>query len=148
LPQQLVEPLAIDELHGVVGGAADLADVEDRHDVGVVQTRRRPRLTQEPLQRSCPARRADRQHLQGHPFVQRQVYRLVDHPHPAAGDLPLQAIAAERLAGGQPRAGQALDQQQRREQLADALGQFRVAPGIVLDVRQMALTGARRELFR
>ena len=54
-PPQLVddqvEPLALDELHGVVADVAVLADLEDRHDVGVVELRRRPRLAAEAGQR-------------------------------------------------------------------------------------------------
>ena len=53
-PAQLVddrvEPLALDELHGVEADLAVLADLEDRHDVGVVQPGRGPRLAAEPLQ--------------------------------------------------------------------------------------------------
>ena len=54
-PPQLVddqvEPLALDELHGIVADLAVLADLEDRHDVGVVELRRRPRLAAEAGQR-------------------------------------------------------------------------------------------------
>jgi hypothetical protein len=46
-----VQPLALDELHGVVADIAVLANLEDRHDVGVVELRRRPRLAAEPGQR-------------------------------------------------------------------------------------------------
>ena len=43
-----IEPLALDELHDVEMRSLVLADAEDRHDVGVVQPRRRPRLALEP----------------------------------------------------------------------------------------------------
>ena len=53
-----VEALAVDQLHGVVEVLAVLADVEDRHDVGVVQPRRRPRLALEAdLRRAVAAAR-------------------------------------------------------------------------------------------
>ncbi len=50
LGQHLVEPLALDELHDVVVQPVLLADAVDRHDVGVVQPRRRLRLALEPPQ--------------------------------------------------------------------------------------------------
>ena len=48
--QDLVEPAPVNELHGVIGQARRLADVEDRHDVRVVQPRRGLRLAQEALE--------------------------------------------------------------------------------------------------
>ena len=48
LLEHLVQPEPEDELHDVVGRALVLAHAEDRHDVGVVQLRRRPRLALEP----------------------------------------------------------------------------------------------------
>ena len=54
-PPQLVDDrvqaLPLDELHRVVLDVALLADLEDRHDVGVVQPRRGAGLAAEPLQR-------------------------------------------------------------------------------------------------
>src|SRR5437764_1328419 len=41
LVNDLVEPLALDQLHRVEGGLALPPDLEDRHDVGVVHPRRR-----------------------------------------------------------------------------------------------------------
>jgi hypothetical protein len=98
--QHLVQAAAVDELHGVVGGALDLADVEDRHQVGVVQAGGGAGLAQEALQPGGLLRATHRQHLQGHPFVQGQVDRLVDDTHAAAADLADDAVAAEGLAGG------------------------------------------------
>ena len=48
LVQHRVEALALDELHDVEVRALVLADAEDRHDVGVVQPRRRAGLALEP----------------------------------------------------------------------------------------------------
>ena len=78
LAQDVVQALALDELHGVVVQALVLADAEDRHDVGVVQPGRGPGLAPEPLQpgRSRPA--MEGQHLQGHVPAQRFLDRLVD----------------------------------------------------------------------
>ena len=55
LVDDLVEPLALDQLHGVEGDIAVPPDLEDRHDVGVVQPRRRLRLAAEALQRLAVA---------------------------------------------------------------------------------------------
>ena len=60
-PPQLVddpvEALARDELHRIVEDLARLAHLEDRHDVGVMQPGRRPRLAMEPFhQRAVPCR--------------------------------------------------------------------------------------------
>jgi len=47
LLEHFIQPLPLDELHGVVVDAVVLADAVDRHDVRVVQPRRRPRLALE-----------------------------------------------------------------------------------------------------
>jgi hypothetical protein len=44
-----VEPLAVDELHGIVADFAILAHLVNRHDVGVVQPGRGAGLAAEPL---------------------------------------------------------------------------------------------------
>ena len=49
LGDDCVEPLALDELHGVEADIPVLAHLEDRHDVGVVQPGRGPGLAAEPL---------------------------------------------------------------------------------------------------
>ena len=46
----LVEAVPGDVLHGVVANAVVLAVVEDRHDVGVVQSGRRAGLAEEPAE--------------------------------------------------------------------------------------------------
>jgi hypothetical protein len=66
---QLSQRLAIDELHGVVVDAAFLPHRVDRHDVLVMQTRRRQRLVLEPLQVVWVHRRRERQHFQCHPSI-------------------------------------------------------------------------------
>ena len=44
-----IEPQAIDELHGIEADIPVLADLMDRHDVGVVQPGRGAGLAAEPL---------------------------------------------------------------------------------------------------
>ena len=49
LIDDLVEPLALDQLHGVEGKVALPPHLEDRNDIGVVQPRRGPGLAAESL---------------------------------------------------------------------------------------------------
>jgi len=60
-----VEALALDELHGVVEDAVLFADTEDRHDVRVVQPRRRPGLALEALPLRRVQQRMAGQDLEG-----------------------------------------------------------------------------------
>ena len=155
LGDDLVEPLALDELHGVEADVAVLADLEDRHDVGVVQPRRGLRLAAEPLQghRGRPTT-WPRQDLQRHAAAQRDLLGLVDDPHAAPADLaedPVVADLPEARDGGRRRpdrlvAGVALgllDLDQGREQLADLVGQLRVGGR-----RTPASSAARRGGYR
>ena len=93
--------LAFDELHGVVMDATLAADRVHRHDVGVMQLRRRLRFVFETLQLLGVERRCERQHLECHAPAQRHLHRLVHHAHAAAADLAQDAKIAERL-GRQP----------------------------------------------
>src|SRR5262249_33726172 len=63
LVDNLVERLALDELHGVEGDAALLPDLENRHDVGVVQSRRSLRLATETLESPAVAHHVAGQNL-------------------------------------------------------------------------------------
>ena len=99
-PDHVGQRAAVDELHGVEVDAALAADGEDRHDVGVVQARRRPRLVLEALQVARVHRRRERQHLQRHPPIQRDLLRLVDDAHAAPADLADDAEVAEDARRG------------------------------------------------
>jgi hypothetical protein len=83
LVQDHVQPQALDELHDAVVQAVLLADAEDRHDVGVVQLRRRPRLTLEAAQLPRVEQSVGRQHLDGHVPAEGALLRLVDDAHAA-----------------------------------------------------------------
>jgi len=158
-PPQLVDhrvqPLARDELHRIVPQIAVLADLEDRHDVGVVQLRRRARLAAEPLHRRAVPRPLRRQDLERHPAAERDLLGLVDHSHTASPHLAEDPIVAHLL--GQPGRGRRhrvfveevlrlLNPDQRREQLADLVGQLRVAFGVFLQRRPLSAPEPRREL--
>jgi hypothetical protein len=62
------------------------ADREDRHNVGVVQLRRRLGFGLEPVQLVRVQRRGEGQDFQGHPAVERDLLGLVDDPHAAPAD--------------------------------------------------------------
>ena len=66
LVQDAIQALAPDELHGEVVHALVLADAEDRHDVGMVQPRRRPRLAAESLEVGRGHEPGRRQDLERH----------------------------------------------------------------------------------
>ena len=106
-PPQLVddqvEPLALDELHGIVADLAVLADLEDRHDVGVVELRRRPRLAAEAGQRLEVLRDLPGQDLQGHAAAEGDLLGLVDHAHAAPADLAEDPVVAHLAQGRQGR---------------------------------------------
>ena len=71
----LGQAAALDELHGEVRPAVELADVVDLHDVGVPQAGHRLRLAPEPLPLARAGEGAGQQHLQGDGAVEPQVPR-------------------------------------------------------------------------
>ena len=147
-----VQPAPLDPLHGVVAQAADLADVEDRHDVRVVQPGGRPGLVQEPPPRRGVGRRVGAQHLQRHRPVEPDVHRLVDRPHAAAAQLAHDPVAGDPLARLQPSARprprpspepaadpahQPVDQLQALQGRAQVVPQVGVARGELLEVGRL-----------
>ena len=76
---------------------AVLADAEDRHDVGVVQSRRGPRFPLEPLLLLRVRQHLLWQHLQRHMPPQGHLLGLVDDAHAAATDLPDDPVVAQLL---------------------------------------------------
>ncbi len=134
--QHLVEPLALDELHGVVVDAAALADAEDGHDVGVVQPPGRLGLAAEAGQVRRVQERRGRQHLESNVPAERFLLRLVNDAHAAPAHLTQDAVVAEALqvgegeyrrplevVGGVGGWLQFLDLHQRRKQIADVGGE-------------------------
>ncbi len=91
----------LDELHREVLLALVLADLVDRHDVGMVEVGRRLGLGAEPLDVAARGEAAGEDHLERDDPVERRLPRLVDDPHPAPGDLLQQLVVAEVADGRQ-----------------------------------------------
>ena len=85
------ERLALDVRHDVEDGAVGLATVVQRQDRGMLELRRHLDLAQEPLGAER-GREIGAQHLDGDLPVVLQVLREIDRPHPAASQLPLEAV--------------------------------------------------------
>ena len=100
-----------------------LAEPEDRDDIGVVQSRRRPRLALEALKLLGVANQLPRQDLEGDMTAQRDLLGLVDNPHPAVPDLADDPEVAQLLEPGC---------RDRRAVLGDPRHQRLVANGDVL----------------
>jgi hypothetical protein len=145
----LVEPLALDELHGVKGDLGLLPDLEDRHDVRVVQPRSRLRLATETFQGFDIARHVPGQDLQSNSAAQRDLLGLVYYPHAAMTDFAHDPIIAQLVQSRDGRVrlpervipGGSLDLfdlDQGREHLADFIGHFRQTVDIFFQSRALA----------
>jgi hypothetical protein len=99
LGENFVEPKPRNELHHIEVQALMLADPENRHDVGVVQPRRRPRLALEAAQLPGVEQGVGRQHLEGDVPAQRDQFSLVDDPHAPAADLAQDLVIPELALG-------------------------------------------------
>ena len=64
-----------------------LADLENRHDVGMVESGRRLGLGMKAIVVGLGGKLTGEDHLHGHDAVQGDLPGLVDHAHAAAGDL-------------------------------------------------------------
>ncbi len=145
----------MDELHGVVVEVLRLADGEDRHDVGVMQPRSRPRLAAESLEVGRGA--AMRQHLQGDVPPQRLLHGLVHHAHAPLAQLAEDAELANPVGdrcGATPwardrahRGAGLLHLHQGGEHCQDPLGQLGMARGIFRQGRPLPLPEAVHELL-
>src|SRR5205085_1668174 len=85
--------------HGEEEGAADLADVVDGAEVGVVDGGGGAGLAEEALARLRAVAGGEGGDLEGDAAVELRVVRQVDRPHAALAQEPEQAVAAE--GGGQ-----------------------------------------------
>jgi hypothetical protein len=102
-PGRAVQPArqaaAFDPLQGQERPASVRADLEDLHDVWVLDPRRQLRLQSE-AQLLGRGRELTRQHhLQGHQPVEPPVPRLVHYPHSAAPDLGQDFVLPDLLGG-------------------------------------------------
>ena len=65
-----IEPLTLNQLHGVEAEIVFLSDFEDRHDIGVMHAGSGFGFSLEPPQRILVASYLPRQHFEGHPSSQ------------------------------------------------------------------------------
>jgi hypothetical protein len=93
--QPLLEARPADELHGEVAPPVVLADLEDRHDVRVVQQRDRLGLVLEPSQFVIAGQDVGPEHLEGDGPIEADLAGAVDDPHAAAAHLLDQLVVAE-----------------------------------------------------
>jgi hypothetical protein len=84
---------ALDELHDEVGGVALLAEVVDRHDVGVLQAGAVDRLGAEAFEERLLLGRLRTEHLHGDRPLELLVDRVPDLAHAPDGDDLLEAVA-------------------------------------------------------
>ncbi len=104
--QLLVEAAAAHELQRDVGLALVLADLEDLHDVGVLQPRHRRGLGPEARQLVRLGLTAGADHLEGDDAVELHLPGLVDDAHAAPPQLPQDLIVRDgRQRGGLCRPG-------------------------------------------
>src|ERR1700720_355072 len=94
----MLQSLAIQELHGDERLAALLADVVDRADVGMVESRCGLRFTLKTGKSLGVPGYFIGQELEGDKAVQSGVLGLVDHTHPAATQLLHDAVVRNGLA--------------------------------------------------
>ena len=71
------------------------ADAIDRHDVRMLQARRRAGLVVEALQVARVHGGGEGQHLEGDAPAQADLLGLVDHPHAAAAHLPQNLVVPQ-----------------------------------------------------
>src|SRR5205823_4547783 len=89
--------------HGQIVDAVDLADIEDRADVGVLDAGRRSRLAVETLQLLRIEDGIEVRDLESHAPPELDVLGQVDGPHAALAEFVEDAVASELL--GQDRIG-------------------------------------------
>ncbi len=132
IPDHFRQVLALDQSHGIVVNSPLTSDRVDRHNVLVLQLRRRARLVQKPLQTTCIKHTRERQHFDRHTFAERDLSSFIDDAHPAAPNLASQAIVAQRTRhSGAKLAARRLTRQisqqpHPRMQQTQLVGMFRV----------------------
>ncbi len=138
-----IEPLALDELHGVKDDVAILSHLEDRDDVRMVQPRRGPRFTAKSLLPIVVLGDTAGHDFERHAAAERDLLGLVDHPHAAAphlADHPVVAYLPQRRCWGRVRAASRalkrlfslLHLDERGEELADFVAHLRATLDILL----------------
>ena len=84
---QLVQTLAVNQLHGVVVHPALIAHGKNRNDIGMVQVGDGGRLACETIDRFLITGRRKPQDFKGHAPMQRKLLGLKHRSHTAAADL-------------------------------------------------------------
>ena len=97
-----LERLPLDVLHGDERLVVDGADVVHRHDVGMRQPRQRLRLAHQALL-ALAAEEAEAQQLEGDLAIELRIVGEEDHAHAALPDGRNEHVAADAIAGAQPR---------------------------------------------
>ncbi len=95
IAKQLLQVGAVDEPHGQVELAVDLAGVVDGDDVRMLERCREPRLAQEALAERAVRGELRREQLQRDVAVEREIVRAVDDAHPTAPDDRLDPVPSE-----------------------------------------------------
>ena len=90
---------AVDELHDDEVGAAVLAPVEHRHDVGVREVGGRLGLPAEPLDERAVDGELGEEHLERHRAVEKPVVGAVHLGHATTGDEVVELVALREDAG-------------------------------------------------
>ncbi len=97
----MVEVLPFEQLHRNerlrVRALARFFDRIDRADVGMIQRRGGARLQQKAVERILIARQLRRQKLQRNFAPQVEIFRFIDHTHPAAAQLAGDAVMRDGL---------------------------------------------------
>ena len=96
----LFQRAADEQLHHDVGQAVFVADLVDRHHMGVIDRRRRPALAQESARRGRVAGFRRMQHLDGDVAAELLVAGQVDAAHAALADQTHDGVAADRRRKG------------------------------------------------
>jgi hypothetical protein len=127
-----IEPAPLDSLHGVITKPADLSDVEDRHDVRVVQPGGGASLVQEPATGRGIGRGVQAKNLERHGPVEPHVHGLVDCAHASSSELAHNPVAGDSLARLNPMvepAAAAASGPGRRTEPKQAVNQFQAING-------------------
>jgi hypothetical protein len=90
-----VEAAALDVPHREIRGVPNLPDIEDGHDVGMMQAGCRPDFTEEAFEASRTSRCVCRQYFQRHPLLEQYVNGLIDNANVASANLSFNAVIAE-----------------------------------------------------
>ena len=96
-PNQVLERLSLQQLHGDEGPAVSFVDLVDCADVWMIQRRCSKGFPLEAFASGRIPGQLFRQKLQGHMAAQLEVFRFVDHTHAAATKLFQDAVVGDGL---------------------------------------------------